>query len=132
MVHHKLVHPLGQAIETCAGIAQYCLRCFEALPGLQHLAKVCRIDALHHTGKPLLGKSCRGIVIAGINQVEAVNSACILAGFLLTEQKAGIVLIGRCTGGTFIDHAAHAHSRIAALHLCDPAAVEGCHGIAAV
>ena len=66
-------------------------------------------------------------MIARINQIEAVNLTRILRCILFTEQESGIMLVGRSTGKTFVDHTAAAHNCITALHFCRPTTIEASH-----
>ncbi len=129
VVHNEGVHIFGQSAEAMVRYRQHPFRSLKMLSGCQRAQEVGGVDALHHPGQPLLRLLGRCVVVAGIDQIEAVNPALGFGGVRFIEQEAGIVPVGRGAGEAFVHHLGSTHGIVLAAHLCDPAAVEGGHGI---
>ena len=103
---------------------------FQKPPRQQFPEKIAAIHALHHPGQSLGRLLGRGIMVAGPDQIEAVNPARFFRGIGLVQEEAGIMPVGGSAGETFADHFAPAYAGIFPAHFRDPAAVEGGHGVA--
>ena len=68
-------------------------------------------------------------MIAGVNQIEAVDRAVGLRGAGFAEQEAGVVPVGGEAGDAFVHHPTVQHRKRVFAHLCDPATVKGGHFI---
>ena len=66
-------------------------------------------------------------MIAGIDEVEAVDTAGILRGVRSGQQETGIVAMRRKTGDAFVHHTAVLNGYGVPSHFRDPAAVKGGH-----
>ena len=130
MIGHELMHGPGQAAKALSRDAQHRLRCLKAVSRCQLPAKLRRVHALHDPGQPLQGALSAGVVIPGVDQIEAVNPAPFLVGTGGGQQKAGIIAVGGGSGAAFTDHLCFLHGSVPAAHFRNPAAVEGGQGIA--
>ena len=126
----EFVHPTGQFSKTFAGPGHYTFRCVKFFAGRKGHGEVGRRDALHDTGHLLQRALCGGIVIAGVNEVEAVHSTPVLVCTRLRKQEAGIMTVGRGSGDTLIHHPAVQNRKGVFAHFCDPTAVKGGHFVA--
>ena len=87
------------------------------------------MDALHHPGQTLQAPLGRGIVIAGVDQVKAVDPARIFGGPGLVQKEPRIAPVGGGSGQALQHHLGLPHRGIPAAGLGDPAAVEGAHTV---
>ena len=127
MVHDKGMHPPGQLTEAAVRVAEHRLGGLEAFAGLQLLTEFGGIDALHHPGQALEGPLGGGVMVAGIDHIEAVDPSSGLRGILFVEQEAEIAAVGGSAGAALQYHPCVGDGGIPAAHLRDPAAVEGGH-----
>ena len=127
VVVYEPVHPLAQAAKALVGYAEDGFRAFEDRTGGQFVGEVTGGDALHHPGQALEAPLGGGIVIGGVDQVEAVDPAPALRGTGLAQQEAGIGPVGGCAGDTFDDGTLQGHRGHIFPHFRDPAAAEGGH-----
>ena len=94
----KVMHPPGQAAEALCREGNHRLRSLKAFFWLQGKGKGLRGNALHHPGEALQRSLGGGIVVAGINQIQAEDSTASLGGTWLAEQEAGVVPVGGKAG----------------------------------
>ena len=121
------VHGRRQAAKPGIRKGQHRLRRFKARAGRKLPVKIRRADALHHARQPLQAAPRRGIVAAGIDQIDAVDASLRFPGLRFRQQEAAVDPIGRITADALIDHASLSHVRDAPVRFGDPAAVEAVH-----
>ena len=80
MLIDETVHISRQTSKTVIGAAQHCFRSLKALAGQQLLSEIAGVNALHHPGKALQRLLGSGIMIAGVEQIEAVDPAVAFRG----------------------------------------------------
>ena len=122
-----IMYPCRHAIESPIRPDQHRFRRFIAAAGLQYRTEIRRIDALHHPGQALQRPLGRGIVIAGPDEIDAVDRTMILSRSRLRQQEARLMPVGRKAGCAVMHHSGSTHGHRAAAVFRDPAAVKGGH-----
>ena len=120
----KMVHVMAHAGKSGIREGHHRLRGLQAFPWLQPIGKALRVDAGHHSGLVKGTDLCRLIVVAAINQVEAVTGARCLGGVRAVEQEEGICPAGGAARRRAADVLPARQPDGGALHLSGPGPVE--------
>ena len=127
-VSDKGVHILAHAIVAVDGVRHHSFGRFESISRCQVELEGTGID----TGDQTHFTECIGfhslIVVATVNQVEAIAFASCFAGVLSGQHHKRIGTVGRAAAVTFINQLAHAHRHFVFLHFPCPGTMEGGEG----
>ena len=129
---YKAVHLFGQTGKALVRKCHHSLGAFKAFTGQQSFCKVGGGNALNNSGKSLQGTLCGRVVVAGVDKVEAVNSAKILRCTLFAEQETGIVAVRGEAGHALVHNSAVQNGNGVLSHLGYPATIKTAEIVAAV
>ena len=93
MVVDKALHFFGKPVIAPAGKGQHGLRRFKALSGGKTYPQLGGGYALHHPGKSLGGAPHAGVMVAGVDKIEAVYPAVILPRAVFGKEEARVVAV---------------------------------------
>ena len=129
MTIHKIMHICRKRIDAVLRIAHHRLRRIKALARRKLPEETMRIDTAHHAKRIVISLFNGGIMIAAVNEIEAVNLSPLLIRALCFQKECGIMTVGGATRCGIVNENAVRHFSLMDMRFLCPTAVKRQHSV---